>query len=168
MDGVRISPIWTLRLGAVAVIPPKSNRQLQREYDKELYKQGNLIERCFSKLKQFRGFAPRYEKTRRTSRPSSPSLAPGCTFSYLSIKPRPFPVLLWPYRGGYVGLFLRKRPAERVPSVYTYTGSAPVVQRPDARSGCPYIPGQLTSDDCAESGGRPLRAVVLQDAAALY
>jgi transposase len=47
---------------AKAVIPPKKNRINQREYDKELYKERNLIERCFSKLKHFRKIATRYEK----------------------------------------------------------------------------------------------------------
>jgi transposase len=52
-------------MGAVAVIPPKSNRKVQREFDKELYKQRNRIERCFSRLKHFRRFATRYEKLKR-------------------------------------------------------------------------------------------------------
>ena len=46
------------------MIPPKSNRRQPREYDKELYKKRNRIERCFSRLKQFRGFATRYDKNR--------------------------------------------------------------------------------------------------------
>jgi transposase len=50
--------------GAKAVIPPKRNRKVQREYDKTLYKQRNRIERCFSKLKHFRRFATRYEKSK--------------------------------------------------------------------------------------------------------
>lgn len=50
--------------GAKAVIPPKSNRKQQREYDKELYKKRNRIERCFSRLKQFRRIATRYDKNR--------------------------------------------------------------------------------------------------------
>lgn len=50
--------------GAKAVIPPKSNRKQQREYDKELYRKRNRIERCFSRLKQFRRFATRYDKNR--------------------------------------------------------------------------------------------------------
>jgi transposase len=54
--------------GAKAVIPPKCNRKQAREYDKELYKQRNRIERCFSKLKHFRRFATRYEKTKTTFR----------------------------------------------------------------------------------------------------
>ena len=48
--------------GAQAVIPPKSNRKQQRPYDKELYKQRNHIERCFSRLKHFRRLATRYDK----------------------------------------------------------------------------------------------------------
>ena len=51
------------KLGAIAVIPPKSNRKTVREYDKELYKERNLIERLFNKLKQFRRIATRYDKT---------------------------------------------------------------------------------------------------------
>lgn len=50
--------------GAKAVVPPKRNRKVQREYDKDLYKQRNRIERCFSKLKCFRRFATRYEKSK--------------------------------------------------------------------------------------------------------
>ena len=49
---------------AQAVIPPRSNRKQQRDYDKALYKLRNRIERCFSKLKQFRRFATRYEKSK--------------------------------------------------------------------------------------------------------
>ena len=37
--------------GAEAVIPPKSNGREPWEYDRELYKQRNLIERAFNKLK---------------------------------------------------------------------------------------------------------------------
>jgi transposase len=49
---------------AKAVIPPRSNRKQQRDYDRSLYKLRNRIERCFSKLKQFRRFATRYEKSK--------------------------------------------------------------------------------------------------------
>ena len=52
------------RMQAKAVIPPRSHRKQQREYDKALYKLRNRIERCFSKLKQFRRFATRYEKSK--------------------------------------------------------------------------------------------------------
>ena len=49
-------------MDAVAVIPPKTNRKEQREYDKHYYKDRNLVERFFCKLKQFRGIATRYCK----------------------------------------------------------------------------------------------------------
>jgi transposase len=49
-------------IGASAVIPPKSNRIEQREYDRELYKERNLIERTFNKLKRFRRLATRYDR----------------------------------------------------------------------------------------------------------
>lgn len=49
-------------MGAEVVIPPKSNRSVQREFDKCLYKERNSIERMFGKMKQFRGIATRYNK----------------------------------------------------------------------------------------------------------
>ena len=51
--------------GAQAVIPPRSNRTEQRAYDLHLYKDRNLVERFFSRLKQFRRIATRYEKLAR-------------------------------------------------------------------------------------------------------
>jgi transposase len=51
--------------GKVAVIPPKANRKIQREYDKDLYKARHLIENFFAKLKLFRAIATRYDKTAR-------------------------------------------------------------------------------------------------------
>jgi len=51
--------------GKQAVIPPKANRNVQREYDKELYKARHLIENFFAKLKLFRAIATRYDKTAR-------------------------------------------------------------------------------------------------------
>ena len=49
--------------GAEAVIPPKKNRKVQREYDCDRYKDRNLVERFFGKVKQYRRVATRYEKT---------------------------------------------------------------------------------------------------------
>jgi transposase len=46
----------------VAVIPPRSNRKNPREYDHHLYKERHLVECFFSKMKQFRRIATRYEK----------------------------------------------------------------------------------------------------------
>ena len=51
--------------GAVAVIPPKKNRIIKREYDKHLYKERNLAERFINRIKQHRRVATRYEKTAR-------------------------------------------------------------------------------------------------------
>jgi putative transposase len=48
--------------GSRVVIPPRRNRALQRSYDADLYKERNNIERFFSKLKQFRRVATRYDK----------------------------------------------------------------------------------------------------------
>ena len=47
---------------AEVVIPPKSNRKVAREYDTHLYKERNLIERMYGKLKHFRRVATRYDK----------------------------------------------------------------------------------------------------------
>ena len=51
--------------GKQAVIPPRANRTVQREYDKELYKARHLIENFFAKLKLFRSIATRCDKTAR-------------------------------------------------------------------------------------------------------
>ncbi len=50
-------------LGARAVIPSKKNRLVQRVIDRNLYRDRNKVERFFSRLKQFRRLATRYEKT---------------------------------------------------------------------------------------------------------
>ncbi|MFY7852320.1 MAG: IS5 family transposase [Brevundimonas sp.] len=51
--------------GAVAVIPNNPSRALKHPLDKHLYAQRHLVECCFSKLKQFRRVATRFEKTAR-------------------------------------------------------------------------------------------------------
>jgi transposase len=48
-----------------AVIPPRANRLEQRDYDRELYKDRNLVERFFNRMKHFRRTATRYEKLAR-------------------------------------------------------------------------------------------------------
>ena len=48
--------------GVDCVIPPTKNRKEQREYDRELYKERNQVERLFNKLKNFRRVATRYDK----------------------------------------------------------------------------------------------------------
>ena len=51
--------------GKGAVIPPRRNRRVQREYDRDLYAARHLIENFFCKLKQYRAIATRYDKTKR-------------------------------------------------------------------------------------------------------
>lgn len=49
--------------GALAVIPNNPSRARKYPLDKHLYAQRHLVECCFSKLKQFRRVATRFEKT---------------------------------------------------------------------------------------------------------
>jgi transposase len=48
--------------GMKPVVPPKSNRKEPWEYDRELYKQRNQVERYFRRLKAFRRVFTRYDK----------------------------------------------------------------------------------------------------------
>jgi len=48
-------------MGAEAVIPPKSNRKEQRDFDKGFYKERHLAECFFNKLKQFRRVFSRFD-----------------------------------------------------------------------------------------------------------
>lgn len=49
--------------GAQAVIPNNPSRATKYPLDKAIYAERHLVECCFSKLKQFRRVATRYEKT---------------------------------------------------------------------------------------------------------
>lgn len=51
--------------GAEAVIPSLKNRAVQRAYDRDRYKDRNLVERFWFKAKQYRRVATRYDKTAR-------------------------------------------------------------------------------------------------------
>lgn len=53
------------RRGAKAMIPPKKNRKVAREYDKHTYNERVKVEWFFSLLKQYRRVATRYDKTKR-------------------------------------------------------------------------------------------------------
>ena len=44
------------------VIPSRSNRKTPRTYDRCLYKERHLIENFFSKIKEYRKIATRYDK----------------------------------------------------------------------------------------------------------
>ena len=51
--------------GKTAVIPPRGNRKVHRDYDRDMFKARHAIENFFAKLKQFRAIATRYDKTAR-------------------------------------------------------------------------------------------------------
>ena len=44
-----------------AAIPPRSNRKSTREYDGELYKERNVVERFIDKIKRCREIARRFD-----------------------------------------------------------------------------------------------------------
>jgi transposase len=52
--------------GGIAVIPSRSTNRKRREYDRETYKNRNQVERFFNRMKQYRRFATRYEKTAKS------------------------------------------------------------------------------------------------------
>jgi transposase len=52
-------------MGAEAVIPSTRSRKVQIPHDRARYRDRNCIERCFNKLKHFRRFATRYDRTAR-------------------------------------------------------------------------------------------------------
>lgn len=49
-------------LGYMPAVPPKSNRKNPWDYDKQLYKQRNQVERLFRRLRRFRHIFTRYDK----------------------------------------------------------------------------------------------------------
>ena len=49
--------------GATAVILPKTNRKLQRNYDAKGYKWCHLVENDFAKINELRGIATRCDRT---------------------------------------------------------------------------------------------------------
>ena len=52
--------------GITPVIPSKANRTEPRKTDFALYRERNLVERFFNKLKQYRALATRYDKLANT------------------------------------------------------------------------------------------------------
>ena len=51
--------------GAAAHIPSQSNVRVRRVVDRDIYRQRNLVERFFNKLKHFRRVATRFDKLAR-------------------------------------------------------------------------------------------------------
>ena len=68
-------------MGIEAVIPPRSHRTEHRAYDRHAYKDRNLVERFFSRLKQFRRVATRDDTLARNF---VSLLALWCTYSWLA------------------------------------------------------------------------------------
>ena len=58
-DNMRATAV---ELGNNPVVPPKKNRIDPWEYDEELYKRRNEIERFFRRIKRFRRVFTRYDK----------------------------------------------------------------------------------------------------------
>jgi transposase len=63
--------------GIAATIPERDDQRARRRargpgrpyaFDTEIYKNRNVVERCFNRLKQWRGIATRYDKTARNYR----------------------------------------------------------------------------------------------------
>lgn len=53
---------WLAERGCQAVIPPNPTRKHPHTYDPVTYRERNLIERMFCRLKDFRRIATRYDK----------------------------------------------------------------------------------------------------------
>ena len=49
--------------GVIAVIPGRKSRKKNVDYDKHIYKERNIVERFFGRIKEFRRIATRYDKT---------------------------------------------------------------------------------------------------------
>ena len=58
-DNMRVA---AKELGYIPVVPPKKNRIDPWEYDEELYKRRNEVERFFRRIKRFRRVFTRYDK----------------------------------------------------------------------------------------------------------
>ncbi|KIF00831.1 transposase [Streptomyces sp. RSD-27] len=65
---------WLRRRGIAHTIPERADQARNRArrgslggrppaFDREIYKHRNVVERCFNRLKQWRGIATRYDKT---------------------------------------------------------------------------------------------------------
>jgi transposase len=52
----------SIQLGYTPVVPPNPNRLKPWDYDKELYKKRNEVERLFRRIKAYRRIFTRYDK----------------------------------------------------------------------------------------------------------
>ena len=65
-----------LDLGYTPVVPPKSNRKHPWDYNREMYKRRNEVERLFGRLKGYRCVFSRYDKLDVIRRGASRSRRP--------------------------------------------------------------------------------------------
>jgi transposase len=56
---------WLIERGTTPVIPNKDNRTFLHPFDAKRYKDRNVVERMFARLKDFRRIATRYDKLAR-------------------------------------------------------------------------------------------------------
>lgn len=57
---------WLAARGTQAVIPPKRHRKVQLDCDFEIYRQRNVIERMFCRIKDWRRVATRFDRNIKT------------------------------------------------------------------------------------------------------
>lgn len=53
---------WIAAQGALDVVPTKGNEPRREGFDRDIYRERNVVERCFGWLKECRRVATRYEK----------------------------------------------------------------------------------------------------------
>lgn len=54
--------VLAVKQGLIPVVPPKRNRKVPWNYDAQLYKRRNEVERFFLRIKRFRKVFTRYDK----------------------------------------------------------------------------------------------------------
>jgi transposase len=57
---------WLIERGTTPVIPSKSNRKVQIEHDRQIYRQRNVLERTFCRFKDWRRVATRFDRNIKT------------------------------------------------------------------------------------------------------
>lgn len=58
--------LWLVERGTMPVIPSKSNRKVQIDHDRAIYRQRNVIERMFCRFKDWRRVATRFNRNIKT------------------------------------------------------------------------------------------------------
>ena len=57
---------WLASRGTLAVIPPKRHRRDRLAFDRQIYRQRNIIERMFCRFKDWRRVATRFDRNIKT------------------------------------------------------------------------------------------------------